>query len=42
MKKANNKQLTVMYDAPKRPSFRPKNPAQKEPINGKKINNKNI
>jgi hypothetical protein len=42
MKKANNKQLTVMYDAPKGPSFRPNNPAQKEPINGKKINNKYI
>ena len=31
-----------MYDAPKGPSFRPNNPAQKEPINGKKINNKYI
>jgi hypothetical protein len=42
MKKANSKQLTVIKDAPKGPSFRPNNPAQKEPINGKKINNRYI
>ena len=42
MKKANNKQLTVIKDAPKGPSFRPNNPAQKDPINGRKINNKYI
>jgi len=42
VKKANSRQLTVTYDAPKGPSFRPNNPAQKEPINGKKINNKYI
>lgn len=42
MKKANNKQLTVIYDAPNGPTFRPNNPAQKEPINGKKIKSKYI
>jgi len=42
MKKVNTKQPTVINDAPKGPSFRPNNPAQKEPINGKKINNKYI
>ena len=41
-KKVNTKQLTVIYDAPRGPSFRPNNPAQKEPISGKKINNKYI
>ena len=40
IKKASNKQLTVIYDAPKGPSLRPNNPAQKDPIKGKKINNK--
>ena len=38
----NNRQLTVIQDAPKDPIFRPNNPAQKELINGKKINNKYI
>jgi hypothetical protein len=42
MQKVNSKQLTVIYDAPKGPSFRPNIPAQTEPINGKKINNKYI
>ena len=42
MKKVRHKQLTVIHDAPRGPSFRPNNPAQKEPINGKKINNKYI
>ena len=32
----------MIYDAPTGPSFRPNNPAQKDPINGKKINNKYI
>ena len=41
-KKVNHKQLTVTQDAPKGPSFLPNNPAQKEPIKGKKINNKYI
>jgi hypothetical protein len=30
MKKANNKQLTVMYDAPKESNLRPKNPVTRE------------
>jgi hypothetical protein len=42
MKKADNKQPTVIKDAPKGPSFRPNNPAQKDPISGKKINSKYI
>jgi len=37
IKKVNTKQLTVIHDAPKGPNFLPNNPAQKEPINGKKI-----
>ena len=31
-----------MYDAPKGPSLRPKNPAHKEPINGKKTSRRYI
>ena len=31
-----------MYDAPKGPSLRPKNPAHKEPINGKKTSKRYI
>jgi len=31
-----------MYDAPKGPSLRPKNPAHKEPTNGKKTNKRYI
>ena len=36
------KQITVTKDDPKGPRIRPNNPAQIEPINGKKINNKYI
>ena len=42
MKKVSNKQVTVTQHAPGGPSFRPNNPAQKDPISGKKINNKYI
>ena len=42
IKKVNTKQLTVIHDASKGPTFLPNNPAQKESINGKKINNKYI
>jgi len=31
-----------MYDAPKGPILRPKNPAHKEPINGKKTSKRYI
>lgn len=31
-----------MYDAPKGPNLRPKNPAHKEPINGKKTSKRYI
>merc|ERR1712127_463974 len=41
-KNVNTKQLTVTHDAPKGPNFLPNNPAQKELINGKKINNRYI
>jgi len=42
MKNADIKQVTVTTEEPNGPILRPNKPALKEPINGKKINNKYI